>query len=447
MKFRVFKLIAITAAFAAIFLPLNEAQAVSGKLTIVTSFPVSVTVPFKTAFEKKHPDVKVEMLNKKTSAGIKYIQETADNNKSDMFWASAPDAFEVLKGDDLLVKYKTSFKGIPEKVGAFPINDPDGYYKGFAVSGYGIMWNKRYLKAKKLPVPKEWADLKKSIYSKHVGMSSPSRSGTTHLTVETLIQGLGWEKGWAEWKAIAGNFKTITERSFGVPSGVNSGQFGLGVVIDFFGLSSKATGYPVDFVYPSITALVPANIAILKNSPNAEAAQAFINFLLSSDGQEILLDPKISRLPVNVAAYAKAPKGYPNPFKGSSIKSSVTFDVNLSKNRYNVVNSLFDVMITYRIDELREAVTALNTAKAAQKGKSNKEANNLIAEAEALINAVPISKAKAVEKSFVAIFKVRRKKASTVIQGRQAEVEAKWDDQVKANYAKAVKLANKAKSM
>ena len=43
------------------------------------------------------------------------------------------------------------------------------------------------------------------------------------------------------WKAIAGNFKTVTERSFGVPDGVNSGQFGIGIVIDFFGLSSEAT--------------------------------------------------------------------------------------------------------------------------------------------------------------------------------------------------------------
>ncbi len=44
-------------------------------------------------------------------------------------------------------------KGIPELVGSYPINDPDGYYPGFAASGYGMMWNSRYLKAKKLPAP------------------------------------------------------------------------------------------------------------------------------------------------------------------------------------------------------------------------------------------------------------------------------------------------------
>ncbi len=435
------------ALFAALILPFGAASAQEGTLTIVTSYPPDTTTTFKKAFEKKYPGVKVEMLKKKTTAGIKYLQETSGNNKSDMFWASAPDAFEVLKGDDLLAKYEVKIKGIPEKVGSFPINDPDGYYKGFAASGYGIMWNTRYLKAKKLPVPKEWADLKDPVYFGHVGMSAPSRSGTTHLTVETLIQGIGWEKGWAEWKAIAGNFKTVTARSFGVPDGVNSGQFGVGIVIDFFGLSSKASGFPVDYVYPTITTLVPANIAIVKNAPNAEAASAFIEFLLSTEGQELLLDPKIRRLPVNPDTYAKAPEGFPNPFKDSSIGAAVKFDLGLSKGRYNVVNSLFDVMITYRIDELRAATKALHEARAAMAGKTNPDAAKLIAEAQALVDKLPITEARASEKDFAGIFKKKRKKATTKITGRQAEVEGKWDDMVKANYAKAVELANKAKSM
>lgn len=437
----------VLAALAIIVLGGVPSFALEGKLVVATSYPPDTTTTFKKAFENKYPGVKVEMLKKKTTAGIKYLQETAGNNTSDLFWASAPDAFEVLKGDDLLVKYETKVKGIPEKVGAFPINDPDGYYKGFAASGYGIMWNTRYLKAKKLPVPKDWADLKQSIYYGHVDMSAPSRSGTTHLTVETVLQGLGWEKGWAEWKAIAGNFKNITERSFGVPDGVNSGQFGVGIVIDFFGLSSKASGFPVDFVYPTVTTLVPANIAIVKNGPNRAAAEAFIEFLLSNEGQELLLSPKIRRLPVNPATYAKAPEGFPNPFKDKSIGAEVQFDLQLSKSRYNVVNSLFDVMITYRIDELRAATKAIQEAETALAGKSNADAEKLINEAHALVDKLPIDEAKASQKDFTAIFKKKRKKATTKITGRQAEVEGGWDDMVKANYAKAKELAEKAKSM
>jgi ABC-type Fe3+ transport system substrate-binding protein len=275
------KNILLRGIFAALALAIvafpGTSLALEDKLVIVTSFPKDLT--------------------------IKYIQETAGHNTSDMFWASAPDAFEVLKGDGLLQKYTPKAPGIPKMVGSYPINDPDGYYIGFAAAGYGIMWNKRYLKAKRIPAPSSWADLEKPVYHGHVGMSAPSRSGTTHLTVETLLQGDGWEKGWALWKSIGGNFKTVTERSFGVPDGVNSGDFGVGIVIDFFGLS--------------------ANIGILKNAPHKDAAAAYIEFLLSPEGQATLLDPKIRRLPVNPATYAKAPSTFPNPFKDKSIGAAV----------------------------------------------------------------------------------------------------------------------------
>ncbi len=440
-----FSMVIFTAGL--MMLPL-QAQALEDKVVVVTSYPKDLTGPFKKAFEAKYPGVKVEILQKKTSAGVKYIQETVKGNTSDLMWASAPDAFEVLKGDGLLAKYIPKTEGIPEKIGSYPINDPDGYYIGFAGSGYGIMWNTRYLKAKKIPVPKEWEDLLKPVYHGHVGMSAPSRSGTTHLTVETLIQGDGWKKGWAIWKEMAGNFKMVTERSFGVPEGVNSGDFGVGIVIDFFGFSSKATGFPVDFVYPKVTTLVPANIGIVKNAPHPKAAEAFVEYLLSVEGQELLLDPAIRRLPVNPATYAKAPKDFPNPFKDKSIGAAVKFDVIKSKLRYNIVNSLFDVLITYRLKDLNAAVAAIQMAEAAMAGKSNAKAQALIKEAKALIGAMPISEADALDDKHPGVFTSdvfkKRKKAGQKVPKRQAEIEEKWDSFAKKSYADAKAKAEQA---
>ena len=427
------------------------AAALEDKLVIVTSYPKDLTGVFKKAFEAKYPGTTVEILQKKTSAGVKYIQETAQANASDLMWASAPDAFEVLKADGLLAAYTPKATGIPEKIGSYPINDPDGYYIGFAGSGYGIMWNTRYLDRKKIPVPREWEDLKKPVYQGHVGMSAPSRSGTTHLTVETVLQGDGWDKGWGLWKEMAGNFKMVTERSFGVPEGVNSGDFGVGIVIDFFGFSSQATGFPVDFVYPTVTTLVPANIAIVKNAPHAKAAEAFIEFLLSVEGQELLLDPAIRRLPVNPDTYAKAPKDFPNPFRDQSIGAAVKFDVGLSKDRYNIVNSLFDVMITYRREDLVAAMQAIQAAEAAMEGKTNAEAQGLITEARRLVVAMPISEAEAKDNNYPGVFTSdvykKRKKAGVKVPPRQAEVEEKWDAFTKKNYADAKEKAEKALAM
>ena len=70
-----------------------------------------------------------------------------------------------------------------------------------------------------------------------------------------------------------------------------------------------------------------------------------------------------------------------------------------------------------------------------------------VAVARALVNKVPITAAKAGEKAFNGIFKKKRKKKTTKVTGRQAQFEQAWDTEVKANYAKAKALANKAASM
>jgi spermidine/putrescine-binding protein len=261
------------------------------------------------------------------------------------------------------------------------------------------------------------------------------------------LQGDGFDKGWAKMKFISANFKTVTARSFGVPDGVNSGDFGVGIVIDFFGLSSIGGGFPVKFVYPTITTLVPANIGIIKNAPNQKNAQLFIDFLLSPEGQTILLDPKIRRLPVNPKTYAKAPKDFPNPFKNSSIGAAVKFDVTLSKNRYNLINSLFDVMITYRMDDLRAAMAAVYEAEKKLGNKNNAKAKQLIAEARALVAKLPLTEAQANDPAFNKVFKKKRKKAKDIEKyagTRQAEVEADWDKQVVANYSLAKQKAEEA---
>jgi ABC-type Fe3+ transport system substrate-binding protein len=423
------------------------AASANEKIMVITSFPDSMTGPIEAGFEAANPQFDLEVLNKKTSAGVKFIQEIAGANTADIFWASAPDAFEVLKSDGLLADVTIKSEGIPDKIGAYPMNDPDGKYYGFAGAGYGIMWNERYLKANGLEPAAEWDDLAKPEYHGHVGMSAPSRSGTTHLTVETVLQGDGWEAGWAKWKRIAGNFSTVTERSFGVPDGVNTGNFGLGIVIDFFGFSSKASGFPVDFQYPTITALVPANVAVVENAPNEAGAIAFIEYLLTPEGQEVLLDPAIMRLPINPSTYANAPEGFPNPFEDSTIGATVKFDVAKSGARYNLVNSMFDVMITYRLDDLRDTVAAIQKAEAIHADGNNAAAKAKIAEARALVDANPIDEAKSLDAEFAAIFTKKRKKATDKVGERQAEVEARWDTMVVENYAKAKALAVEAAGM
>lgn len=431
--------IALAAALGLAFAVPAEAQAPSGKVTVVTSFSKDVTDPIKKAFEKAAPGVTLEVQNRNTNAGVKYLEETRANNQVDLFWASAPDAFEVLKGKKLLTAYKPKATGIPAKIGSYPINDPDGFYAGFAASGYGIMWNERYAKANRLPAPKDWQDLARPAFHDHVSIASPARSGTTHLTVETILQGEGWDKGWRTLKEMAGNFRAITERSFGVPEAVNSGQVGVGIVIDFFAFSAQASGFPVKFVYPTVTTVVPANVGIVANPPNKAAAEAFVEFLLSPAGQEVLLEPGIRRLPVNPAVYAKAGADYPNPFTDPRFQKMIGFDVDRSEGRTAVVDTLFDQLISFQLDALKGVTKTLHEVDAALAKKPNAQARALADEARNLIAALPVTEAQASSPELRAAFTGGKEKGA-----RQAEVEAQWASFARDNYAKAKAKAEEA---
>ncbi len=415
------------------------ALAQAQQVIVLTSFPRELFEAYKAAFERANPGWNMVVVSKPTTAGITQIRERAGRPDVDVFWASAVDAFVYLKENGLLERYTPPAevrRGIPDRVAGFPINDPDGYFVGFAVSGYGIMWNTVYLDRRRLPEPKEWEDLLAPYYFGHLVMSTPSRSGTTHLTVETLLQGYGWNRGWQLLVQMAGNMGALTERSFGVPEAVIAGQYGIGIVIDFFGLSAIASGHPVRFVYPKVTSIVPANVGIVRGAPNPEGARRFVNYLLSDEGQLLLLRPEIARLPVRVSLYARAPAGFPNPFRMSP---GVKFDADLSAARYQLVTRLFDQVVTFRHTELRRAWEAIYAAERAveearRQGRDVGEAERLLRQARASARLVPVSEATAMEIAQ----QVDRDPAY------RAAKEREWEALARQSYGRAVQLATEA---
>jgi phosphoglycerate transport regulatory protein PgtC len=422
-------------------------HAAAGTVTILTSFPKDLTDVYRKSFEAKNPGIKLEILNKNTTAGIAYVRETPAGQRPDVYWVSDPGAFEVLAREKLLEKaLEVRNPAVPAKIVNYPINDPEGLYYGQALSGYGIMVNTRYMQANRLPMPREWADLIKPEYFSHVAMSSPSRSGTTHLTVETILQGEGWEKGWSQLLQIAGNSAAITDRSFAVPDGVNNGQFGIGLVIDFFGLAGKAAGFPVELIYPSMTSVVPANIGLIAGAKNPAEAKKFMAYTLSNEGQELLFDPKVSRMPVLPYASAglKVPANYPNIYEIAR-KAKVQFNSDLSEDRYQMVTSLFDQMITFRLKELQAATKAIHAAERKLSGKNNPQASELLKQARSFAYTSLVEEKNMKDPNFQELF--RKNKKDVAASKQLSGLEELWNSKAKAHYARAEDLARQASGL
>ena len=73
-----------------------------------------------------------------------------------------------------------------------------------------------------------------------------------------------------------------------VMTAVANGEKSYGVLVDFMAFNAKAKGSPIDFIFPAEgLPAVTEPVAILKTTQNAAAARAFVDFILSDEGQRL----------------------------------------------------------------------------------------------------------------------------------------------------------------
>jgi ABC-type Fe3+ transport system substrate-binding protein len=327
------------------------ALAADGRVSvqIITSYAQFFYEPFRVAFERKEPRFRLRIVNRNTAAAMMQVA-TGHFRDADVFWASSPDAFETLKAQGLLAPLDLRVDTRERDVGGYPLDDPDGTYRGFAIAGYGMVWNAGKLAQAGVPAPGAIADLADPRYRGLVAMSSPSRSGTTHLMVETVLQRYGWERGWALWRRIAGNLATITARSFTVTNGVADGRFGVGLSVDPKRRAAGAAA--LDYAYPDENVFLPASIALLKGAREPDGGRAFIAYVLSPEGQALLAHPDIRRQPLSRET-GRQVSPQDDLFAAAQARAQARFDATLSGRRYELVNILFDELITERLARLQ----------------------------------------------------------------------------------------------
>lgn len=420
------------------FAILSVSALAAESVVVASSFPKEVLVAYKKAFDERNSRYRVEFVNFPGTNILSFLTDRMPGSRPDVFWSSSPDSFRSLRRHGLLQPIgNRGNPDVPVKIGSLNIDDAQGFYKGQALSGHGIVWNTRYLAARSITPPASLSDIIKPEFFGHLVMSSPSRSGTTHLIVESILQGAGWDDGWSLILQIAGNSATITDRSFDVPNSVSSGRFGVGLVVDFLALSGKYSGFPVEFTYTWPSAIIPASIALVAGAANPEGGLQFIDFALSEAGQRLLLRPEISRMPVLPGVYGSAdrPAGYPDLFDAIK-KYPSTYDPDISEARHLVVNALFNQLVTFRHSELVSVTKAIQTAERCLAKRPNEAAAAMIAEARSLTYRPPIS-----EKDELASsphFQTRGHIAAIAAR------EAQWARQATKNYEVAKKLAEQA---
>lgn len=308
-------------------------QASAQELKVLTSFPQDLADAYVAMWQHREPETEISILNKNTVAGINEILRGNDRG-FDLFWASSPEAFELLSRNGSFVDDAVCGENGPRAT------------EPFALSSVG--WARRTDST--LFMPAEWNDLLRPIYRDKIAMARPARSGTTHMLVEQLLLVRGWDDGWAYLLELAGNLSTLTARSYGVPDGLANARFEIGLTIDFLAQSQRDV---LDFRYGRPIVLVPAQVGILKGGLASDKACDFVHMLLSRDGQLALLSPEISRIPYNASVRAEVETQLPDGIAEALRLSWLDYDAAITSDRYWAVNTLFDLLLTEVLVERR----------------------------------------------------------------------------------------------
>lgn len=199
------------------------------------------------------------------------------------------------------------------KVGAERLYDPQQYWIGTALSGFGIVYNRVSLKTLGLPEPTSFADLTHYGYLGRLALADPRQSGSVATLYDSILNKEGWNEGWRILREMGANARYFSASSTQPPMDVSQGEAAAGVAIDFYGrgqaqavlqAGETAETGRVGYIDPPGATYIDADpISIMRGGPNFELAKRFVEFTLTEEGQALWQfpprrDPLSARAPV-----------------------------------------------------------------------------------------------------------------------------------------------------
>lgn len=230
----------------------------------------------------------------------------------DVAWGGGPTLFDELVSSGLaapLTRPDTLkvVSQIRDEIGGAPLKRLGSGGKvlwvAAAISSFGFIINYDIAERYTLPEPKAWEDLAgielaKILPRPTVSYASPKLS-TSHTRIyEIILQKFGWDRGWSILARMAANGRSYPG-SVEALTAVQSGEVAVGIAIDFYGYQSEIQFPRTKYVLPFNQSIVNGDpIALLTTTKDTDMAQAFIEWILSVEGQKIWLHRDINRLPI-----------------------------------------------------------------------------------------------------------------------------------------------------
>ncbi|HBW6421331.1 TPA: ABC transporter substrate-binding protein [Klebsiella pneumoniae] len=285
-------------------------------LTVYTAGPGSLAKSLASGFEQQ-TGVKVTVFQATTGKVMARLEAEQANPQADVLISASWDTAEDLHQRGWLLPFASA------NADQVPANLKSADYIAQGVSALGIVWNSK----SGTPEPKEWRDLTQPAFKDKVTTPDPALSGASLDLLIGLKNSMG-DQAWQLFDDLKKNGMVVSgpnaQAVTPVMQGAKAAVFG---AVDYVSYGNIQQGELLKVIFPaSGTVIAPRPMMILKTSQHADDAKAFIDYVLSPEGQARVADAWL--MPARRDVAAKRPlldalKVLPTTSEGSSERSAV----------------------------------------------------------------------------------------------------------------------------
>ncbi|MDQ7857923.1 MAG: extracellular solute-binding protein [Armatimonadota bacterium] len=350
---------------------LGAQPAIEDRLVIITPVARTVADPavaaFRTFAQRQFGvSVNATVVSAGTPVAYGRIREWGGRPEADVFWGGEPALFDDLAERRLLAPLELPeavMREIPASIGTpkpIALKDPRNFWVGCCLTPYGVTWHPRLLRRLGMEAIRDWDDLLDCRLKGQISQATPDRSSSNHASYEVILQRLGWQRGWEWAQRLGANTGIFVARSRDVPTVVAKGEFAAGFAVPaYMAFEDLLDGHDLKYVTPTAGFVTPEPLAVIANARNARTARAFIQFILSEEGQRTIMAR---------GQYAITPKYRMEGPRGSALERMAEFagarsffdrplqniyDDAVAQQRYSLVNDTFRKLVLERHNELK----------------------------------------------------------------------------------------------
>ena len=252
------------------------ASASAPVLTLYTSVTQNTVDAVMAGFTAMHPGAKVDVFRATTGALNARIaaDQRSGGLRADVIWGTDPLSMQSYADQHLLRAWP-----LPQASGV-PADARTTYFWGTRRLFLVLVANKSLT-----PVPRTWSDLADPAYRGVVALPDPAAAGSAFAALGYFSQAPGY--GLDFYRRLKANGATQVSTVPEVVTSVAQGRAKLGITLDSEVRDAVAKGSPVTMVWPADGAIsLYSPIAAPARAAHPTAATAFLEYVLSTDGQQ-----------------------------------------------------------------------------------------------------------------------------------------------------------------